>query len=176
MLSLVDRLRRFFSTSPPDTPPPGGMTFEQRAALIGALYDLKTRGRRRLDEWRVELQRALSLAKCTRPLADALKEGSKEDEDDEEKRLGDIARIGLRLAEIHPIAAFGGDVRHLVAETVENALAKSQPARLARWALPSLAILFSGGLLWGLIKVQGFENSAGKRKRRFRRSAMMWLG
>ena len=44
MLSLVDRLRRFFSTSPPDTPPPGGMTFEQRAALIGALYDLKTRG------------------------------------------------------------------------------------------------------------------------------------
>jgi hypothetical protein len=117
MASIRESLSDAFKSSPPETPPPGGMTFEQRAALIGALYELTRRDRRSLRTWQLDLARTLSYADATGPLAEeARKDIDGERDEEKEKRLSEIARTGLHLAEAHPIAAFGGDVRHLVAQ------------------------------------------------------------
>jgi hypothetical protein len=166
--SILGRLAETFSLEPPDQPPLEGITFEQRAALIGALLELSERRNRSLFEWSSDLKRTLSYAEAVRPLADAINPVEYESLEAEnasdiaaqtaEKRLSNIARIGLRLAETHPIAAFGGDVRHLLAESVEGALAKSRPFRLARFLLPTLLALLFGGLIWGAFQVKGLVN------------------
>jgi hypothetical protein len=159
MVALVDRVLDTFGASEPDTPPPGGMTFEQRAAMIGAIYELRERGRRPRREWILELHRVLSYSEATEPLAKALPDADTADEEIDGK-VSDIARIGIKIAEMHPVAAFGGDVRHLLTQSVEGALVKSRPLRLMRLLLPTLCILFSGGLLWGAYQVDGIQNAA----------------
>jgi hypothetical protein len=164
-MALLNDLMEAFNNSSPDAPPPGGMTFEQRAMLISALYGLKDRDGRGLREWLFELRRVLGYAEATRPLVEAIDvdratNSPSEPNTEIEKNASDIARIGIRLAETHPVAAFGGDVRHLIAESVEAALARSRPVRLLRLLLPTLLILFSGGLLWGTFQVQGVKDAA----------------
>jgi hypothetical protein len=162
-MALVDRVLNTFGASEPDTPPPGGMTFEQRAALIGALYELRDRRGRLLTEWIPELRRVLTYSDATKVLGEALPDlNNRSNLTDQEidSKVTDIARVGIRIAEMHPVAAFGGDVRHLLTQSVEGALIKSRPVRLLRLLLPTLCILFSGGLLWGAYQVDGIKNAA----------------
>jgi len=164
-VSIVDRVLNSFGASDPETPPPAGMSFEQRAALIGALYELRHRDRPPLDMWIAELGRVLSFAEATKPLAEALStlESNAVMADDEKKKEAlKLLRIGLQIAELHPVAAFGGDVRHLLTQSVEGALVKSRPVRLIRLLLPTLYVLFAGGLLWGGFQVDGIKNAASK--------------
>jgi hypothetical protein len=163
VVALVDRALDMLGASEPDTPPPGGMTFEQRAAMIGALYELRDRGRRPLHEWIYELRHVLSYSDATALLAKALPDpfdmGDMPGEKIESK-ISEIARLAVKIVETHPVAAFGGDVRHLLTQSVEGALMKSRPVRLMRLLLPTLGILFSGGLLWGAYQVDGIQNAA----------------
>ena len=169
-MELMDELKKAFAVVAPDSPPPGGMTFEQRAILIGALYELKDRGRRPLEDWLSELRRALGYSEATRSLAEAVPHVDRtHSNEDVEKRASDLVRIGIRLSENHPVAAFGGDARHLVAESVEGALAKSHPVRLLRFLLPTLCILFGGGLLWGSFQIQGFKETASQARQEIQR-------
>ena len=169
-MELMDELKKAFAVVAPDSPPPGGMTFEQRAILIGALYELKDRGRRPLEDWLSELRRALGYSEATRSLAEAVPHVDRtHSNEDVEKRASDLVRIGIRLSENHPVAAFGGDARHLVAESVEGALAKSHPVRLLRFLLPTLCVLFGGGLLWGSFQIQGFKETASQARQEIQR-------
>ena len=163
MPTVFDRFLQSFDPPEGETPPPGGMTFEQRAALIGALYELRTRGRRPFDEWIFDVRRVLSYSDATKPLAEALPTATlekKTSSDEGERKASELVRIGIQIAEMHPVAAFGGDVRHLLTQSVEGALVKSCPVRLLRLVLPTLFVLFSGGLLWGIFQVDGIKNAA----------------
>jgi hypothetical protein len=61
----------------------------------------------------------------------------------------------LRLAENHPVATFGRDVRHLLGEMVDDAVTRTAFARVVRWALPALIALVVGGTIWGSFEVKG---------------------
>ena len=160
MSAVLNRVLQSLGASEPETPPPGGMTFEQRAALIGALYELRNRGPRDLDEWIFDLRRVLSYSEATKPLAEALPAwGEKTSSEEIERKASELVRIGIKIAETHPVAAFGGDARYLLTQFVEGALVKSCPVRLLRLVLPTLFVLFFGGLLWGVYQVDGIKNA-----------------
>jgi hypothetical protein len=161
--SLLRKLREAFRAEPPE-PAPVGMTFEQRAALIGAIYSLLEPGNLSLRDWALQLRQVLGFAGTTRPLAEAIPTDDPVDSEpwEQDKRrelLSGIARSGLRLAEVHPIAAFGGDARSLLAEGIETALARSRPFRLLRWLAPTIVVLVAGGVIWGEVKIQGLTET-----------------
>jgi hypothetical protein len=163
--SVLDKLREAFKVEPPE-PPPAGMTFEQRAALIGTLFALREPGQISLGVWAMQLRQALNFSEATKPLAEAIPldevpespAGSVGTEAEKRRELlSAIARAGLRLAEMHPIAAFGGDARQILAERVDEAVARSKPFLLGRWLLPGVIALILGGTVWGVISVRGLK-------------------
>ena len=163
--SVLDKLREAFKVEPPE-PPPAGMTFEQCAALIGTLFALREPGQISLGVWAMQLRQALNFSEATKPLAEAIPldevpefpAGSVGTEAEKRRELlSAIARAGLRLAEMHPIAAFGGDARQILAERVDEAVARSKPFLLGRWLLPAVIALILGGTVWGVISVRGLK-------------------
>lgn len=156
--TVLGRLKDAFKAEPP-TDAPAGMTFEQRAALIGALYGLLEQRELSLKDWGLQLRQALSYAETTKSLAETIPTDEPDllDADERRKFLAAIARTGLRLAETHPIAAFGGDARSLLAEGVENALYRSRPLRLMRWVAPVIVALLVGGVAWSGVKFDGLQ-------------------
>src|SRR5262249_4464188 len=151
-MAVLDDVKQLLEPKAPEAPPPGGMTFEQRAWLIGKLHQLKERGDRRLDMWLHQLRSVLSRSEATKYLVEALPalkaDQSEEERGKIEEQASAIARSAIEFVESHPASAFGGDVNHLIVQSVEQALSRSSPVRLVRWLLPTLLIVFGGGLLW----------------------------
>lgn len=156
--SLLGQLKEAFKRKPP-AGAPAGMTFEQRAALIGALYGLLEQRELSLREWGLQLRQAFSYADVTKPLVEAIPTDEPIPFDRDERRafLTNIARTGLRLAETHPIAAFGGDASSLLVEGVERAVYQSRLFRLMRWLAPVIVALAIGGVAWSGVQFDGLQ-------------------
>jgi hypothetical protein len=70
--ALLTGLANAFKAEPP-IPSPTGMTFEQRAALIGVLYSLRESRGMSLNDWGLNLYQALNYAEVTKILAEEAK-------------------------------------------------------------------------------------------------------
>lgn len=164
-MTPLDKIKELFETSSPKEAPPGGMTFEQRAWLIGRLHELTHRGERSLETWLREIQGVLNLTEVTKPFAQAFpgidKDGdTARPESEVEKLAAERVQSTIRFVEAHPAAAFGGDARHLIAESVEQAIGRSSYVRLAKVVIPTLFVVFGGGVLYGEWKWQGLIEAA----------------
>jgi hypothetical protein len=66
-----------------------------------------------------------------------------------------VIDAAIALAERHPVAGFGRDMRALVAEETESAIQNSAAARIARWLAPLIVAGLLGGTILGGIRVDG---------------------
>ena len=147
---------------------PEGMKFEDRAKLIGSLLALKKRGTRSAKSWAWEVRAVLTRVPELKPLAEALpnlsehaETGNADSADKSEKaverQITEVVETALRLAEAHPVAAFGVETRHLITEAVEASVWSSGPERLIKWLIPTLIALIFGG-----IKIESLRDYANK--------------
>jgi hypothetical protein len=152
----------------------GGMTFDERVRHIASILAVRRRGEREnLYAWAREVHRRFLSIPPLKALTEGFpwpsthKEESSEgfpplsaEERLYERQIRDFIETGLRLAQEHPVSAFGSETQYLIAQSIDERLWDSGPMKLIKWVGPILVALFFGGAIYGGYKFEGLREIA----------------